>query len=136
MRGACGHFRNHRHGPGADGISLGNLDPAVQGKPLTVQIQGEGANARFEVQVWRLQSGALQPRAVSAEPETVPQFDPDSGKHEYTIASVETTEYDQLALIITRLDPDEEADPVGNYHLTLWSDFITEDAGTYWPCAR
>ena len=41
------------------------------------------------------------------------------GAHEYVISPGDTTLCDQLALIITRLDPGEMADGTGDYHITL-----------------
>jgi hypothetical protein len=37
----------------------------------------------------------------------------------YTNPQLDTTTYDQLALIITRLDANETADPGGGYSITL-----------------
>jgi hypothetical protein len=37
----------------------------------------------------------------------------------YNIPHLDTSEYNQLALIITRIDPGERTDPAGNYHLAL-----------------
>jgi len=39
--------------------------------------------------------------------------------HVYAIPSLDTTAYDRLPLIITRLDSEEMADPVGGYRVTL-----------------
>jgi hypothetical protein len=36
-----------------------------------------------------------------------------------TISYLDTTQFDKLALIITRLDPGERTDQAGNYILTL-----------------
>ena len=41
------------------------------------------------------------------------------GLRAYTIPNVETSAYDRLALIITRLDLDESTDPVGAYKITI-----------------
>jgi hypothetical protein len=101
---------------GMDFIEVG-LDPAVHNRPLMVKIQGEGAVARFNVQIWQLASGAERPWAVTPQPENVPQNM--DGAHTYLIPHLDTTAYDRLALIITRLDSHESADPAGNYRITL-----------------
>ena len=63
---------------------------------------------------------------MTPHPETVPQ---DHGAaHVYVIPRVDTTTYDRLALIITRLDSDETSDPAGNYTITLSSTTDTEDS--------
>ena len=41
------------------------------------------------------------------------------GAHVYTIPQLDTSAYDRLGLIITRLDADETGDPVGSYRITL-----------------
>jgi hypothetical protein len=93
------------------------LDPELHGQPLTVRLQQEGSVARFNVQVWRLGQGQQKPRALALAPETVPADQ--GGTHTYTIPSVDTTAYERLALIITRLDADEAIDPVGAYRLMV-----------------
>jgi hypothetical protein len=93
------------------------LDPALEGQPLTVTFQGQGAVARFNVQVWRLGDGEAKPHAVTAEPEVVPPAD--DGAHVYVIPAVDRSAYRRLALIVTRLDADETADAMGSYRITL-----------------
>ena len=93
------------------------LDPALQGRPLTLKFRGEGSVARFNVEVWLLGPGLEKPRAVTLQPETVPQNQ--DGAHVYMLPSLDITTYDRLALIITRLDPDEATDPTGRYSITL-----------------
>jgi hypothetical protein len=101
---------------GMDFIEV-QLDPAVHNQPLTVKIQGEGAVARYNIQIWQLGSGATRPWAVKPQPQSVPQEG--DGAHVYTIPRLDTTGYQRLALIITRLDADETADPVGSYRITV-----------------
>jgi len=95
------------------------LDPRVHGQPLVIWVQGEGAVARFNVQVWKLgpDLAGIKPRAVEVAPESAPQAE--DGAQVYAIPNVDTTAYDRLALIITRLDSDETIDPVGNYQIKL-----------------
>jgi hypothetical protein len=100
-----------------------SLNPVVHDRPLVVTFQGEGAVfqgegsvAQFSVQIWKLRRGA-RPHAVTPHPEIIPQ---DHGEARvYVIPYLDTTTYDRLALIITRLDPDETSDPAANYSITL-----------------
>jgi hypothetical protein len=96
------------------------LEPAVDGKALAVEFYGTpGAAAAFSLQVWRLGPGESRPRPITAIPETmVPGAD---GGVFYIIDSVDTAEFDRLALIITRIDPDESIDPGGGYTINLES---------------
>jgi hypothetical protein len=100
---------------GMDFIEV-NLDAAVQGQPLTITFQSEGGVARFDVQIWKLETGSQD---VTPEPESVPQRS--NGTYVYTISQIDTTDYDRLALIVTRLDADETEDPMGSYRITLES---------------
>jgi hypothetical protein len=104
---------------GMDFIEV-DLSPAVNGQPLTIGLQAEEAEARFDLQVWKLKSGdvrGVKPRAISPQPEVVlPKID---GSHRYVIPNVDTTVYDRLALVITRLDAAEKEDAVGHYTVTL-----------------
>jgi hypothetical protein len=96
------------------------LEPAVNGKSLTLEIQGlPGAAAAFDVQVWRLGAGENGPRAITAAPETIRSNA--EGAYSYAIVSVDTAALNRLALIITRLDPHESTDPVGGYTINLES---------------
>jgi hypothetical protein len=103
---------------GMDFIEV-RLAPSLKARALTLTIQSEGEVVRFDVQVWKLAPGATKPRAVTPEPEVVPQDTGDSFAHVYVIARVDPTAYDRLAIIITRLDPDEGADPAGGYQIAL-----------------
>ncbi len=94
------------------------LGHSSRGQPLTVRFQGQGATARFSVQIWPLGPGYARPRALTAQPETVPQSG--DGAHVYVIPRVDP-QFDRLALIITRVDPHETTDPLGEYQLTLES---------------
>ena len=95
------------------------LNPAVHNQPLSVRLEGGGGVAQFNVQIWKLGSGAKRPWAVTPQPEMIPRDG--VGVQVYTIPHVNTAAYDTLALIITRLDPHETDDPVGNYRITLGS---------------
>jgi hypothetical protein len=96
------------------------LDPAVDGKPLTLELHNPpGAAATFNVQLWRLGPSAGKPRAITALPERM-ALQPGAGVV-YTITRVDTAAFDRLALIITRLDPHEGKDAMGSYTIRLES---------------
>jgi hypothetical protein len=101
---------------GMDFIEV-SLDPAARNRPLTITFKGDGVDGRFQVQVWRLVSGEFKPLALTPEPEIVPLNG--DGAATYTIPPQDTAAWDRLALIITRLDSAEAADPVGSYTITL-----------------
>jgi hypothetical protein len=101
---------------GTDLIEI-ELDAAVHGRPLRVVFQGEGTVARFHVQVWTLGTGDIRPRAISSTPEVVSRNP--GGMYVYFIPSVDRTQSDRLAVIITRLDADETEDPLGRYSIKL-----------------
>ena len=92
------------------------LDPSVQGQALTLYFQGQGSQARFNVQIWMLGPGYAEPRAVTSRPETLPQNP--HGSYSHFVPQVDTTAANRLALIVTRLDPHETADPLGSYTIT------------------
>jgi hypothetical protein len=96
------------------------LAPGVDGKSLAISFHGTpGAAAAFSVQVWRLGTGESGPRPITATPE---KMEADSeGEYVYTVDSVDTGEFDRLALIVTRIDPHESADPAGGYTIDLES---------------
>jgi hypothetical protein len=100
---------------GMDFIEV-DLDPTVLGQPATVRVQAEGQGARFSVQIWRLRRGDLFPSALVSAPEVVPQ-DSD-GAHTVVIRQLDN-ECNRLALIITRVDPNEATDSVGAYTVTI-----------------
>jgi hypothetical protein len=93
------------------------LDRSVQGQGLTVRFRAEGSQARFSVQIWKLGPGYAKPSPVTSRPESLPQNA--DGSYSYFIPQVDRTVVNRLALIITRLDPDETADPLGGYAITL-----------------
>ena len=81
-----------------------------------VRFEGQGATARFNVQVWLLGSGYARPRAVTPQPESVARNG--DGAHAYVIPEG-AAQFDRLALIITRVDPNETTDPIGAYELSM-----------------
>ena len=103
---------------GTDFVEV-HLDPVATGRPLTVKVQAEGPVSRFNVEIWKLSSGASGSRWVAPQPEIVPQNQ--DGVHAYTISNLDGTN-NRLAVIITRLDGDESTDSAGAYHITLTSE--------------
>ena len=96
------------------------IEPTMDGKSLTLEFHGApGAAAVFDVQLWRLGPGVSKPRAVTAHPESL--LPNTEGGYSYTISNVETAAFNRLTLIITRLDPHESTDPVGDYTINLES---------------
>ena len=115
---------------GMDFIDV-RLDPAVRGKPLTFSFQAEGTTARFSVQIWQLSSGYITPRAVTLQPETLTQSTISPALSPLRVKGASgrlPSDVDRLALIVTRLDADESADPVGAYHFTFDSSAESADA--------
>lgn len=83
---------------------------------VAVTFRGGGATARFNVQIWKLGPGP-KPHAITLYPEVVPQNQGDA--HVYVIPQVDTTAYDRLAIIVTRVDGEESLDPVGAYTVVV-----------------
>jgi hypothetical protein len=100
------------------------LDPAADGQPLTIEFYGApAASAVFHVQLWKLidPGGSPRPQRIPdqvAAPEVLAAANAD-GHLIYTIPAVDTTAYNRLGLIITRLDAKEASDPVGEYTIVL-----------------
>jgi hypothetical protein len=113
---------------GTDLIEL-YLDPRSRGQDLTVKLEGTGA--RFALQVWMVngnradrQAARLgaklgdiggRPRKLSARPVYVRASQ--GGVQTFTLSHLDPSECDRLALIITRLDADEDSDPEGAYRI-------------------
>jgi hypothetical protein len=100
------------------------LDPAADGHPLTLEIYGApGADAEFHVQLWRLVDAGegMRRRRVpnqTAALEVLTRANGD-GHLLYTMPAIDTAATNRLGLIITRVDGNEEADPIGAYSLVL-----------------
>jgi hypothetical protein len=100
------------------------LDPTANGEPLTLKVHAApGAKAEFNVQLWKLMDsgGDGKPLRVTgpssgAEMATRTNFD---GQLVFEIPSIDVSEYNRLALIITRLDAQESVDPFGAYTIVL-----------------
>jgi hypothetical protein len=100
------------------------LDPGTQGQPLTIEFSGApGGDAEFSVEIWKLldsgilggpQTGLFQ---VVSSAQLARQT---TGGHLlYAISEIDTGETNRLGLIITRLDSEQNSDPVGAYTLVL-----------------
>jgi hypothetical protein len=94
---------------GSDLIEVG-LDPALEGQSLRITFRGEGA--RFSVQAWALDSGPRAQRVETLSGDC-------SASCSYTIPHLGREQVDRIALIVVRLDPDEQVDPTGAYHLVV-----------------
>jgi hypothetical protein len=96
---------------------IGAVFPAVQGRPIKITFEAGGAGARFHVQIWKLTwvEGGL--RAAMPQPDVLkPSRD---GSCVYVMPPVNTTVCDGLGLIVTRVDPDETTDRIGDYAVSL-----------------
>jgi hypothetical protein len=100
---------------GMDFIEV-TLNPFLQDQPVAVTFRGGGAVARFNVQIWKLGSGA-KPYAITLYPEVALQNQGDA--HVYVIPQMDTTTYNRLAIIVTRVDGEESSDPVGAYTVVV-----------------
>ena len=100
------------------------LDPASDGQPLTLEFYGApGADAEFNVQLWRLMDSGdgTRPRRVPTQTtatEVLTRANAD-GHLVYAIPAIDVTAYNGLGLIITRVDAKESLDPVGAYTIVL-----------------
>jgi hypothetical protein len=100
------------------------LDASADGQSLAFEFySAPGADAAFNVQVWELMDpgGGSRPQPVSTEvagPKILTTTNP-GGKLLYLIPAIDTTEYNRLGFIITRIDADESSDPVGAYTIVL-----------------
>jgi hypothetical protein len=95
------------------------LDPAGNGGALTLEFYGAPeAAAEFSVQLWKLNESpaGLIPYTNAAEMLTERNAD---GHLIITIPAIDTTEFNRLGLIITRVDADEDLDQVGEYTIAL-----------------
>jgi hypothetical protein len=98
----------------------------ARGRPVTIEIETprDGA-ALLNVQVWQLSESGLPGRLLPAAahamgPAVLGVAGP--GSHlSYSISLSEATKLDRIGLIITRVDVDEEADPVGAYTIRVTS---------------
>jgi hypothetical protein len=94
------------------------LDSEQHNRRIKIAFQS-AAPAAFHVDIWRLRSGGGKLRAMTLQPDG---FGPDQEAEQvYLISELDTMVFDRLALIVTRLDPNEADDRAGSYHLTFES---------------
>jgi hypothetical protein len=96
------------------------------GQPLTLAFSGDPASrARFSVQVWKLMDdgtgSSWQPSLAAASPVEVLLQQAPEGRLLYTILEIDTSVYNRLGVIITRLDSEEDVDAAGAYTLALYA---------------
>ena len=100
------------------------LHPTPDEHSLTLRFGGAPrVNAELSVQIWKLiESGSdTKPQPIPAHveaPEVLASANAD-GHLLYTIPTVDTSQYNRLALLITRVDAHEGSDPIGEYTIRL-----------------
>jgi hypothetical protein len=95
-----------------------SLDSTLHRRRVKIAFQS-AAPAVFHVEILRLRSGDGKSRAITFQPEG---FRPEQwGEQVYLISRLDMTVYDQLGVIITRLDPNETNNRAGAYRLTIES---------------
>ena len=108
---------------GIDFVDI-ELNPSAQGQPLTIEFYGapEGS-AVFGVEIWRLVDpdtrGGSSMRPVAVGPPEPLAGTTAEGHLLYAIPAIDTSRVNRLALIITRLDSEEDSDPIGAYTIVL-----------------
>jgi hypothetical protein len=100
------------------------LDHSLDGQQLTLAFSVPlGSPARFRVQILQLKesSGDGQPHLISEGGLPSGPFLADGAAEEvvFRIPALHAASFDRLALIIVRLDPFEQAYPVGAYRIVL-----------------
>jgi hypothetical protein len=101
------------------------LHEETHGQPVTIAFRSKGA--RFSVRAWKLYrdgTGIRNPargqrgiRALTPHPQAL--SGDCSAECRYTIPRLNLAQYDRIALIVVRLDPDERVDPSGAYQLIV-----------------
>jgi len=101
---------------GMDFIEI-DLDENILQQSLMLIVEGVSEVAQFSVQLWKVDQIHPKPYAVTAVPDVIPSRP--NGIHELVLTDLDTTNYDRLALIITRLDAQELDDPNGAYTVSV-----------------
>jgi hypothetical protein len=100
---------------GSDLIEI-TLDQSLDRRPLQIAFHSQGA--RFSVRLWRLRQGEDGDlHALTSEPEAL--WGTCSKECVYTVRRLDLTEYDRIALVVVRLDPNEEAGHGGQYQFDM-----------------
>jgi hypothetical protein len=100
------------------------LDPGTQRQALTIEVSGApGGSAEFSVEIWKLMDSGIPDGSSKGMLRVVgpPQRTREAtgGRSLLTISGIDTGAYNRLGLIITRLDSEEDSDPVGVYTIVL-----------------
>ena len=110
---------------GIDFVEI-HFDPATANQPVKIEItKVPGSGAEFSIQLWQLkdaEDGSLPRRAAAQllSPELLAEGSPD-GTYAYALPSIDLEEFNRIALIITRIDTGEKADPVGGYTVAVYA---------------
>ena len=116
--------RGIRSSFGIDFVDV-ELEPGTQGQPLTIEFSGaSGGGAEFSVEIWQLMDSGISGGSKAGlfqvgGPAKLARRATD-GHLLYAISEIDTGETNRLGLIITRLDSEEDSDPVGAYTIVLW----------------
>ena len=103
-------------------VSLGG---ELEGTSLRITFRGQGA--RFHVAAWKMHMDAAGPanpaRGLTGLHAATPRPEPLSGDCSdactYALSNLNLAQVDRLMLIVVRLDPFEDRDPLGAYQLTV-----------------
>jgi hypothetical protein len=117
------YARGIRSSFGIDFVDV-ELDPSTQGQSLTVELSGDpGGVAEFGLEIWELMDSGIpgegemgQLQVVNAAQLANRVID----RHlRFAISEIDTGKINRLGLIISRLDSEEDSDPVGAYTIVL-----------------
>jgi hypothetical protein len=100
------------------------LDPITDGQPLSIEfISNQNAEAQFNVQIWSLIDSGFKngkPHVSKSVPfERIRLNVGEDGRLIYFIPALDSTRYNRLGIIITRIDAEESSDPIGAYSIIL-----------------
>lgn len=101
---------------GMDFIEI-NIEAVTAKKNLEVTLSAKGDISRFHTQAWLIEKGITHNHFLTADP--VKLIDNGNSEQIFNLASVEGSRPLMLALIITRLDANEQLDPQGLYTITM-----------------
>jgi hypothetical protein len=115
--------RGIRSSFGIDFVDV-DLDPSSSGQPLTIEFYAEPeGDAEFGLEIWELMDSGIPTRGQTGLLQIAgPAYLAGGVKHGqllYAASEIDTDKTNRLGLIITRLDSEEDSDPVGAYSLIL-----------------
>ncbi len=93
-------------------------------QPVIISFEGKSDETRFNVQLWQVRRASPKQRAITPYPESLP-VNPDGG-YRIVLPSQDDLEFDRLALIITRVDAQENVDTNGTYTVSIVPDLSSE----------